>query len=70
MISPSIESSDFLFWHKKNFELDFWKFCGKQTKYISRVQIYCAFTVPRLAAVDLRLRPEVKPQLFWQNPTK
>jgi hypothetical protein len=23
MISPSIESSDFLFWHKKNFELDF-----------------------------------------------
>ena len=39
MISPSIEISDFLFWHKKNFESDFWKFCGKQTKYISRVQI-------------------------------
>ena len=30
MINPSIESSDFLFWHKNNFEVDFWKFCRKQ----------------------------------------
>ena len=39
MINPWIESSNFLFWYKKNLESDFWKFCGKQTKYISRVQI-------------------------------
>ena len=44
MINQSIESCDFLFCHKKNFELDFWKFCGKQTKYIPWIQIYCVFT--------------------------
>ena len=31
MISTSIESYDFLFWHEKNFELKFCKFRGKQT---------------------------------------
>ena len=44
MIHPSIESSDFLFWHDNNFKFDFWKFCGKQTKWNSQVQIYCVFT--------------------------
>ena len=32
MINLSIESSDFLFWHDKNFESKFSKFCGKHTK--------------------------------------
>ena len=41
---PSIESSDFLFWHEKSFESVFCKFCGKETKEISQVQIYCVFT--------------------------
>ena len=32
MINPSIESSDFLFLYEKNFESNFRKFFGKQTK--------------------------------------
>ena len=31
MINPSIKTSDFLFWHEKSFESNFWKFCRNQT---------------------------------------
>jgi len=37
---------------------------GKISKFLA------VNTVPHLAAANLRLRPEVKPQLFLQNPTK
>ena len=41
MINPSIESSDFLFWHERMFEVVFWKLCGKETNKISWIQIHC-----------------------------
>ena len=51
MIIPWIESSDILFWHENNFESNFWKFCGKQTKWISPVEIESVYTPVKFQSI-------------------
>ena len=53
MINPSIESSEIPIWHQIIFGSEFCNFCEKQTKRISRIQIYgvCTHTITAIPAV-------------------
>ena len=62
MINPSIESSDFLFCHKKIFELDFWRFCWKQGS-----NLVCVYT--HLKFQNMKFSLSVSHKIF-KNPTQ
>ena len=55
MINPSIESSDFLFWHEKIKSRIFENFVGNRQSNISRVQIWCVYRHPKFQNMKFSL---------------
>ena len=70
MINPSIESSDFLFWHKKNFWVGFLKILRETDKVhftCSNLVCVCVYTHPKFQNMKFSLSVSHK---FFKNPTQ
>ena len=66
MISPSIESSDFVFWHKK-FGVGFLKILWETDKvYFTSLNLMCVYTHPKLQNMKFSLSTFDK---IFNNPT-
>ena len=56
MINPSIESSDFLFWHEKICEVGFLKILWETDKvHFTSSNLVCVYTLPKFQSMKFSL---------------
>ena len=68
MINPSIESSDFLFWHKKKFQVGFLKILWETDKVnFTSSNLVCVYTHPKFQNMKFSLSVFDK---IFKNPTQ
>ena len=67
MIHPSIESSDFLFWHEKLWRRFFENFVGNRQSIFTSLNLVCVYTDPKFQNMKFSLSVSDK---IFKNPTQ